>query len=183
MARRKRSAVPEYEFLGIEVKRFVARIDSSINHELRDKRYRNEKTSIYSFHSYLEVEGVTNYPDDRAGERYALTIYGGEREEGELSSRLSDYRVYDDDHVPKTRKVRGEVALVYDEPKSIGYLDRQYRSKDWRGAVWVSPATVADMLTLLPHVRPIFVQVHVQRVDRKRRIIGLTLQTSNPAEE
>lgn len=183
MARYKKSPEPEYSILGIEVTSYIARIDSSINHYVRDQRHRTSETKVYRFYSYIEVEGIANYPDDRLGEQYKLTIFGHEPEPGMFSSKLSDYRAYDENGAPKYRKVRGQETLVYDEPKKIGYLDRQYRSKDWSGAVWVAPHIVTDMLTLLPHVRPIYIQIHVQKVDRNNRIIGLMLQTVNPAEE
>ena len=47
----------------------------------------------------------------------------------------------------------------------------------------MAPHIVSDMLLLLPQVRPLYVGIHEMKVERNRWIVGLTLQTTDPAEE
>lgn len=72
---------------------------------------------------------------------------------------------------------------VYDVPKGIGHIEQQRGTKIWTGWTWVSPRSVADMLILLPHVKPLFIQIHELKIARLRWIISMSLQTSDPAEE
>jgi hypothetical protein len=72
---------------------------------------------------------------------------------------------------------------VYELPNGIGPPERVRGTKDWTGWCWVSPRTVSDMLALLPNVQPLYISIHERKIGRKRWINGLTLQTTDPAEE
>ncbi len=72
---------------------------------------------------------------------------------------------------------------MYDIPGSIGYLERKRAARAWSGAVWIAHPLVSDMLALLPQARPLYLAVNELKVDRRRQITGLALQTTNPAEE
>lgn len=138
---------------------------------------------IYRFESYLEVEGVSTYPETLAGNPFHLTIRGSESRHGEFSLTLDDFHVKNEDGSRKYRKARGLEIPVYDVPKGIGILERQRGTKSWNGYVWVKPQIITDMLTLLPHITPLFLALHEHKVERSRWITGLTLQTTDPAEE
>ena len=83
----------------------------------------------------------------------------------------------------KYRKVRGNMVPVYDIPKDIGFLDKVRGGKAWSGAVWVAPQTTTDMLAVLPSVRPLYLALHELKIERRRFVSSLTLQTTHPAEE
>lgn len=55
--------------------------------------------------------------------------------------------------------------------------------KIWTGWIWVSPKTVTDMLALLPYVHPLYLDIHKLQEGRLHWIVGITLQTTDPAKE
>lgn len=181
MVKQKKKPEVVYEFLGIKIKQFNARIDASTNSEASDKRYFYRDPKVYQFYSSIEIEGVYTYPDERIGLTFVLTIYGSEITKGEHERTLSDYHERDDEGQLKYRKVRGELTPIYKVPNSIGYLE--CRKQRWSGVAWVTPQTVTNMLTLLPHVRPLYFSISEAKEGRYRRIRGLTLQTIDPAIE
>lgn len=183
MAKRTITSKPEYTLIGIDVLTYRARVDAAINYEVKDKRMRFDDTLIYRFYSAIEVDGIANYPEERLGDNYTITIYSDERYPGEFTSKVSDYHVRDEQGLPKYRRERGESVPVYDIPSKIGYLERRRGTRTWSGVVWIDRHLVTDMLTLLPHVRPLYLAVNEIKVERRRGITGLTLQTTNPAEE
>jgi len=183
MPRRKKTRAEEYTFLALKLSGFDAAINASINYEVRDPRHYQDDAKVYTFGSQLDIEGVSTYPEERAGETYCLTVYGSEPCHDRFTLTLADCHVRDDHGVPMYRKVRGKEVPVYDVPKGIGHLERQRGTRTWVGWLWVLPQTVNDMLTLLPQVRPLYVDIHELRIGRQRWIVGLTLQTTDPAEE
>ena len=183
MAKRKKSPAVEYELLSIPLSGYRASVDASVNPYARDKRHHYADPKIYSFGTSLELEGVCNYPEERSGESYVISVHGWETEEGKFEDRLSDRHVMDEDGTRKYRKVRCDEVPVYDVPEGIGLIEKVRGEKRWTGFCWVSPGTVSDMLSLLPHVRPLYVSIHEHKVGRTRWINGLTLQMSHPAFE
>jgi len=180
---KKNKPVEKYELLAVKLTEFKASVDATINYEVRDKRHYQSDANVYSFSSSVELEGVCNYPEEREGEKYLLTIYGGEMRAGQFDVTLSDCQVRDDDGMLKYRKVRGNEIPIYEVPKGIGPLERVRGTKDWTGWCWVSPRTLSDMLALLPNVRPLYISIHEHKLGRHRFINALTLQTTDPAEE
>jgi hypothetical protein len=181
--RKKKPTEPEYAFLTIEVNDYSARVDTSISYEVRDARHHQDDAKVYEFASDIELQGICTSPKDRSGERYALTIHGSEPRQGEFALTLADCHVRSDSGVPKYQKARGKEVPVYQVPRGIGLLQRQRRAGSWTGWAWVSPQTVTDMLTLLPHVRPLYVAIHEVKVQRACWIVSLTLQTTDPVSE
>lgn len=173
----------EYAILGIQVTGYIARVDASINYEVRDPHHFYEDAEIYKFGTSLEIDGVCTYPDERAGEEYQFTIYGTEPGSGRFDLKLDDCHTRDEDGTRAYHVNRDKETPVYDVPKGIGPLERRRKTQPWLGWCWVSPPVVTDMLTLLPNVNPLFVQIHEIKIGRKRWIVGLTLQTSDPSEE
>lgn len=162
---------------------FNARVDASINYEVRHHHHDHDDAKVYAFESCLDIEGVCTYPDDRTGDKYCITVYGHEARKNQFQLTLADCHVRDEDGSRKYRKVRGREVPVYDVPKGIGHIEQQRGTKIWTGWTWVSPRSVADMLILLPHVKPLFIQIHELKIARLRWIISMSLQTSDPAEE
>lgn len=183
MARRKKDALSTHTLLGIRLSGFTARVDASVSYKVLDPRHYQEDAKVYEFASSLEVEGDCMYPEERAGESYRLTVYGRELNEGEFTLTLADCHVRDDKGLLQYRKRGDKRVPLYKVPKGIGLLDRQRRTRIWAGTVWVSSRVVSDMLTLLPHVSPLYVAIQELRVERNRWITSLTLQTTDPSEE
>ena len=168
MAKKKNSAAVTYELLSIPLSGFGASVDASVNHEARDKRHHYADPKIYQFHTSVELEGVCDYPEERSGDSYIISVHGWENEEGKFKVRLSDRHVLDEDGARKYRKVRGEEIPVYDVPDGLGLIEKVRGEKRWSGFCWVSPGTVSDMLALLPHVSPLYMAIHECKVGRTR---------------
>lgn len=183
MARRTTKGSPAYTFLGVGLSGFSARVGASVSHKARDPRHYRDDTNVYEFTSSLEFEGVCTYPEERAGEFYRLTAYGHEPRPGEFALTLADCHVRDERGLPKYRKLAGKQVPVYEVPKGIGLLNRERGTRAWTGWVWVSSQLITDMLTLLRTAGPLYVGIQESKVDRSRWIVGLTLQTTDPANE
>ena len=124
MAPRKKTPSVEYELLSIPLSGFGASVDASVNHKARDRRHHYRDPKIYSFGSSVELEGVCDYPEERSGESYVISVHGWETEEGEFEARLSDQHVMDEDGMRKYRKVRGKEIPMYDVPEGIGLIEK-----------------------------------------------------------
>jgi len=172
-----------YSLLALRLQQYSAHVDASINSELHMPAFRYEGTKIYSFDSRLELGATAYWPEDRAGEEFAFTIYGLSPHDERLQQTLRDCQERDEKGGLRFRKVRGELRPVYDAPEGIGILDKVRGTLNWTGAAWVSPSTVSDMLALLPAIDPLYVFLHEVKIGRNRWIKGITLQTSDPAEE
>ena len=182
MARAKKP-VEEYSFISIKIRDHKARVGASINHEARDKQYQHDQLRIYRFDSSLEINGICTYPENRAGDKYEITVYGGRPDEGDLDKRLKDFRGRDKNGDPKYRKSRGHYLPVYEIPKGVGFVQKVRGENSWNGCIWVPNQTVAMMLNLLNRMGALFIELNERRVGRNRWINSLTLQTTDPAYE
>jgi len=90
MAKRKKSPAVEYELLSVPLSDYRANVDASVNPYARDKRHQWADPKIYSFGTSVELEGICDYPEERSGERYVISVHGWETEEGEFEAGLSD---------------------------------------------------------------------------------------------
>ena len=183
MAKRKKSSSPEYSINYAELTGYSASIDASINHNVREPRYYEDDAKVYDFGSHLELEGLFIEPEERAKDEFQLTVYGSDSGHHDFELTLADCQVRDDNGMLKYRKARGKEVPIYDVPKGIGYIERLRGTRIWTGCVWVKQQTVTDMLTLLPNVRPLFIEIHERRIGRIRWIAGLTLVTKNPEDQ
>ena len=94
---------------------------------------------------------------------FFITVYGRQRDEHELDTRLSDYHVRDEHGIPKYRKSRGKEIAVYDLPKGMGLLQTVRGEPRWSGWLWVPEETVSQMLTLLTGRSPLYLAIHGEK--------------------
>ena len=92
---------------------------ASINHKANDKRYRHDELRVYQFDSFLKIAGICNYPEDRSGEGFSITVYGNQSDKGDLNARLREFHVKDKNGDPKYRKSRGHHLPVYEVLKGV----------------------------------------------------------------
>ena len=183
MAKKKKKVIRTYDFIVLRVSDYSARVDASINYEVRDSRYATDETKIYSFNSALEVTALSTWPEDHVGLMYYLTIYGHKPIQGDFDLTLGNFHVRNKDGFYKYRKRGGLEVPVYEPPKGIGLIEKVRGANRWNGSLWVHPKTVSDMLTLLTTVEVLYLFIHEMRLNRQRWILGLTLQTTDPEEE
>jgi len=179
----RRKPTEEHRFVTLQIDDYAARVDASINYEVRDKRMRHDDTRVYAFSTDLELTGTCTYPEEQAGAAFHITVYGDSNMEADFAATLADCQERDELGARKYDKVRGEYQPVYAIRKGIGHLEKQRGTSNWSGAIWVSPETAGHMLTLLTNVRPLYVQIHERKIKRVHWIAGLTLQTSDPEAE
>lgn len=173
-----------YSFLCIEVTSLSASVDAGVNHKARDyRRYGGENLRVYRFDSQLELGGACTWPAETAGDQYSITVYGRPQGDEELDSTLKDHALKAADGTPRFRTRKGHQEPVYRLPEGIGLLQKRRGAPLWNGWVWVHEQTVSQMLTLASWWQPLFIQIHEHKVGRHRWINGLTLQTTDPAEE
>lgn len=183
MPHRKKTPKEEHSYLDLEVIDYAVRISASINHNIRSGHFCTEKTRVYEFSTHLEIQAKQTYPEYDAGIPYEFSIYGASSSTTEFSMTLADCHLRHDDGSKTYRKVRGRQEPVYDIPKGIGHLEKIRGEKAWYGWLWVSESSTDQMLSLLPHVRPLYIDIHSLKSGRNYWIVNFTLQTSDPGSE
>lgn len=162
------------------------RAEAALNHNARNAEYAfrdTENEPLYHFLAHLEIAATCTYLDERAGDTFDLTIYGEDHPDSDVFWKLKDVQVIGEYHAPQYREYRGERVPVYDPPKGMGTLDRERGRSHWRGAIWAQPRFLSDALTLLGQCRLLFMEIVERKIERRRWIQGITLQSTDPAEE
>ena len=173
----------EYSFISLEVTGYRASVASSINHEVKDRGGASKDTKVFSFNTYLEIEGRCAHPEEIAGAIYSISVHASTGEEDRLASKLDDYHVVDESGHKIYRKKKDGTALLYKIPKGIGHLEHLgTRKSEWSGWVSLPQRSVTDMLILLPHVRPLYAWIDYLREGKSYSITHFSLQTNDPAE-
>ena len=158
-------------------------VGAGINHAVNDPKLRHDETTVFSFSTSFDFMAVATWPKDRLEQQFTLSVYGDHPDLEQFSQVLGDRHTRAENGEPEYRKLRGKLVPTYDLPKGIGYLQKDRGRQSWRGAAWIAPYVVTDMLILLTGNRPLYLSLHELRVSRQRWIVGLTLQTVDPAEE
>lgn len=185
---RKRQKRPEdvHTHLSVRIEAFEARIEAAVNPNVYAPQYAwdlDDEEPLYKFTTALTINGVSNYPDERAGDTYDLTVYGTDIRSRRLSGTLKDVQARDQRGSLQYRKYRGREIPVYNPPGGIGLLDKVRGEPRWTGWVYVSPQFVNDSLVLLGQGKKLFVALHERKSERTRWIQSLDIQTTDPAEE
>jgi hypothetical protein len=136
---------------------------------------------LYVSDTRLVVRGVSLAPENRANEPYEISINGETSGRQELT--MKDIHAQKESGSPLYRQYRGIALPVYEKPPGLAVLQRNRALNTWQ--VWLRMAlvTVSDMLMLLFGSRATYVSVHERKADRRRWVMGLRLQTTNPADE
>lgn len=183
---RSRKLKEEHTFLGLRLDDYKVRATAGINHYAYDPKYAWHDTDdepLYEFETHLELSGDCIYPEERAGDRYALTIYAEVSPASSIYRKLKDIHVVDEHRVRKYRKYRDRQIPIYAPPKGMGMLEKERGEPAWHGAIWVQPRYVNDLLVLLKHERQLFVSISERKIERQRWIRGVSVQTSHPEED
>ncbi|MCG7911711.1 MAG: hypothetical protein JAY82_18250 [Candidatus Thiodiazotropha taylori] len=142
-------------FIAIKVDDYSVRADAGINASLlgSPRFVDNEEEPVHEFETKLEITGLCSEPEDRAGHRFMISMYGA-----------ADI----DQRTPLIKDLR--------EHNKEG-------ENRWITWLWVTPCMVTDSLIILSGSKPVYISLHEIKEGRKRRVQSLTVQTTDPAEE
>ena len=172
-----------FTLLTIKINNFDISVDAEINYEVRDDKKPCDSSNIYQFGSVIEIFGESIWPIEQANEKFQISVHGSEPRPNEFSLRLNDCHRRDEEGALMYRTVRGKEQPIYDIPKGLGLLNKASDDKDWYGWGWVSQQTTTDMISVLTLIEPLYLENHEMKEGGSRWIVGLSLQTINPANK
>lgn len=184
--KRKRAEDKErYELIGIRVDDYHVKAEASINFYLAEPNLAEylEDDPAYLFESSIEITGTALLPENRSGDIYEIKLIGGTSPSRRLAATVKDCQLRDGSGVPRYRSYRGREIAVYRQPPDFGLLEKARGERKWRGWANVAPRLLTDMLVTLSHQKQAYVSLHERRIERRRKIHGIALQTAYPAEE
>jgi hypothetical protein len=169
--------------LAIQVEGFEADVEARLHIDLITSRpaYATDEDPVFPASTRLKIRGHATYPEGRAAEAYEITLWGNSS--GRTPMTLKEIHVHDEHHVPMYRKYRGEDFPVYRVPSGLSTLERRREDKVWQAWINHEPRLVSDMLLLMKLERPLFLAIHEMKVERRRWIRSISLQTTDPAQE
>lgn len=188
MAPRKRSrdgAGEEHTHLGVTVERHDADIGTGINIDMRlgPPTYPRMNEPVIMSDKMVKVSGVVHYPEERAGERFVVRLVAGSRHEEEMQQRLKDIQARDEHGSLRYRRYRGYDYPVFDASTGMGLMHRMRDPAGWDIWLPVPSGIVSDMLVLLGQDRPLYLAIHELKRGRDRRVLEISLKTTDPALE
>jgi hypothetical protein len=144
MKRRKKKE-PDYAFIAIKVDDYSVRVDAGINTSLLGTpRYINdEEEPVHEFETKLEITGLCTAPEDRAGYRFDIHMYGAQNID-QRTPRIKDLHERDKESDHRYRTYRGREYPVYAPPTPVAYIDKIRGKNRWVTWLWVPPRMVVD---------------------------------------
>lgn len=186
MVRRRKHKKPaeEHTHLAIQVESHEVSTDASININLTMDRplFYQDDDLVYEFVITLKIFGKSTYPPNRAGDIYEVTVRGDESSRV-LALTLRDMQARDDHGVPLYRSYRGEQIPIYNRPPGFASMKRQRGTRIWDIWIRVAPRFVSDMLLLATCDHQLYLSLHERKAGRDRWVEGISLQTTDPADE
>ena len=158
-------------------------MSGGVNYEIHDRRYAHPECRVFRYETDLDLRGTISYPEDRAGDEIDISIWGHEPQDGYFSATLDQFHVRDAAGLPKYRKRGDRSDPVYEPPESVGFIERRRGTRIWSGAVYMPPAIISDMLTLLVGSTPAFLMINELKIGRRRVIRSITVQNKSAEDE
>jgi len=183
--RKKKTKEDEHTLLAIEVDDYEVRTDAGINLHLLGSMQDllDDEDPVYSFNTELEISGICTYPEERAGDRYDVSLHSSTATPYKLQLKIKDLHKRDKYNSPIYRKYRGVSRAVYEEPYALSYLEKVRGEPRFRVWMQVAPQMVTDSLILLTSKNQSYVSIHERKKNRKRHVQNLSVQSTNPADE
>ncbi|TGV61079.1 hypothetical protein EN784_01380 [bacterium M00.F.Ca.ET.141.01.1.1] len=184
--RRNDSSKDEHTHLAVKVEHCEASVETRIEPGIYQPQYAwdlDDNAPLYRTTTQLTFTGVATYPEGRAGEAYELTIYGSNSDPRRIEATVKDVQARNGHGSLKFRSYRGREIPIYNPPSGMGLLDKVRGEPRWMAWLHVSPLFANDALALVSSGRSLFLGIHERRSKRTRWIQGISLQTTDPAEE
>lgn len=182
--RRKHTSEDEHTHLTIKVEHCEASVETRVEPGIYQPQYAwdlDDDAPLYRTAIQLTFAGVVTYPEGRAGEAFELTIYASNSDLRRNKATVKDVQARDERGSLKFRSYSGRQIPVYNPPSGMGLIDKVESS--WIAWLHVSPLFTNDALVLVNSGRSLFLGIHERRSKRVRWIQGVSLQTTDPAEE
>ena len=169
--------------LGIRVEKVEARIGTGLNHDLvsRNPFSDSPKDFVFEFGAAVVFHGVAIYPPERQGEKFEIQAVA--KVSGRPRLTFKDVQEHDKDGLPVYRKRRENQVPVYRPPNGLGVLERRRYDEVWYSYLFVEPAFCSNALAMIGLNRQLYLAVHEVKVERRRWIRGLSIQTTDPTDE
>jgi hypothetical protein len=183
-ATRKRAESEEHTHLALKVEGYEASVSARVNHLAYEPQYgwhSDGEEPVYELINRVVVSGTAISPEERAGDRCEVTLYGSQ--DRDLDARLKDLAELDEHRSPRFRTYRGREVPVYKTPLGLGLLDKVRVEPAWRTYLFVKPVFVDRWLALLGTTTGLFVELRECKVGRDRWIRSIGLQTTDPTED
>ncbi|UCI23529.1 hypothetical protein [Mesorhizobium sp. B2-8-5] len=186
--RTKRQNGPEEEHthIAIRVESCEVSVKARINHDVYAPEYAwdlDDGDPLYQFTTQLTVVGMATYPEGRAGDAYELAIYGSNSDTRRLSATVKDVQARDEHGLPQYRSYRGRQIPIYNPPSGMGLIKKIRGEPRWTAWLYVPPNFTSDALALLSNGRSLFLAIYERKKGGTRWVQGVSLQTTDPAEE
>ena len=186
MARKKAQRRPkaEYAFPAVQVTRFDVRIGAGFSLQVlgEELNWCDPDTPVFEASRHLELTGVFLAPPDRKEHELRLHVYGERASAQRCRDRVVDYHVLDRHGNPKYRQRKGYQVPVYDLPNGMAVLSKRRGVPEWDMALFTDLSIVSDWL-VMRGIEPLYLALHELKVDRRRWIRSVDLQTTDPMEE
>ena len=83
MVRKRKDVSPKaiHSRIGVKVDDYQVRVEADINIDAKDPKYAfdlDDRDPVYKYITRLEIIGTATVPDDRAGQRFEISVYGDE---------------------------------------------------------------------------------------------------------
>ena len=184
MTKKRKKKADDYEFITVQVDAYDVRTEAGTNVDVRvnSPYHISDDTPIYDFYTVLDLTGIITYPEDRANADFNLTIYGGDKK------RHTDLTLKDTIQVDKNgqtvmKKKKGAYYPVYNIPPGIATIEKVRGENRWHTWIFAAPDYTRDSLILLSSGKQTYISIHERKIERRRWIQSLSLQTTDPLEE
>ena len=186
MPRRKKAGLrPIDTTLGILIDDHQAQTQMGINiHLLGTGSYGlDEEAPVHVAESMLSLHGTCIHPEDRAGDRFDVSLFASIPRDHEWTPRIKDLHASDANGAPRYAKRRGVREPVYAEPPPVALLRKTRGHRAWVICMRAEPQMITHGLLILATGKPVYLSIDERRVNRQREVRRLGLQTTDPAEE
>jgi len=184
-SRKPRQPHSEYCSIAVRIDSYQAALESALNFSIKfnDPRFVREDEPVFTSVTSLEVSGTALFPVARAGDQFRITLRGENDLSGWLGMKLKDIQKRDVHGSPVFRMRRGEYVPEYVPPYGLAVLEKERGTNIWKAWVPVQQALASDMLVLLNHCKLTYLDIREHRLDRRRWIESLALNTKEPLTE
>jgi len=175
-----------HETLSIIINAYEICSNAGVNHDVVSPEYAfnlDLDDPLYEAKTQLTIEGTGQYPRDREGHKFEVTIYGDDAPSRLMDLQLKDVQERDKYGSPKYRSYRKQELPVFKDINGMALLSKVRGENAWTAWINVAPRAVTDMLLVLREERTRYLSIHEVKEARNRWIRSIRVQTTDPMDE